>query len=63
VVNKHRPKYNFAARDLTRILRALWTQDDPIFIPERYRVQFTYIIHVYCWTGARIGAFFTNGLR
>jgi hypothetical protein len=63
VVNKHRPKHNFAARDLTRILRALWTQDDPIFIPERYRVQFTYIIHVYCWTGARIGAFFTDGLR
>jgi hypothetical protein len=34
-----------------------------IFIPERYRIEFTFIIRVYCWTGARLGAFFTNGLR
>ena len=63
MVNKHRPKHNFAAHDLTRLLRALWIQDDPIFIPERYRVQFTFIILVFCWTGARIGSFFTGGLR
>jgi hypothetical protein len=63
VVKKHRPKHNFTARDLTRVLLTLWTRDDLIFIPERYRVQTTFIIHVYCWTGARIGAFFTDGLR
>ncbi|MCJ1474750.1 hypothetical protein MMC13_003410 [Lambiella insularis] len=51
VVNKHRPKHNFTSKDLTRVLLALWTRDDLIFIPERYR------------TGARLGAFFTNGLR
>lgn len=50
-------------RDLTRVLLALWTYDDQIFILERYRVQTTFIIHVYCWTGARIGEFFTDGLR
>lgn len=63
VVNKHRPKHNFTIRDLTRVLLTLWTRDDLIFIPERYRVQTTFIIHVYCWTGARIGAFFTDGVR
>lgn len=63
VFNKHRPKHNFTVRDLARVLLALWTRDDLIFIPERYRVQTTFIIHVYCWTGARIGAFFTDGLR
>lgn len=63
MVNVHRPKHNFTARDLTRILSTLWTQDDLIFIPERYRVQFTFIIHVYCYTGARLSAFFTGGLR
>lgn len=26
--------------------------DDLIFIHERYRIQFTFIIRVYCWTGA-----------
>ena len=62
-MKKHCPKHNFTSRDLTRILLTLWTQDDLIFIPERYRVQTTFIIHVYCWTGARISAFFTDGLR
>jgi hypothetical protein len=38
-------------------------QDDLIFIPERYRIQFTFIFRFYCWTGARLSAFFTDGLR
>jgi hypothetical protein len=63
VVNKRQPKHNFAARDLTRILVALWTQDDLLFIPEHYRIRFMFIIRVYCWTGARLSAFFTDGLR
>ena len=57
------PENNFGPNDLTRILIALWTKDDLIFIPERYRIQFTFIINVYCWTGARLGAFFTGGLH
>lgn len=49
--------------DLTRIVVTAWTKDDLIFTPERYRIQFTFIIRVFCWTGARLGAFFTDGLR
>lgn len=63
VVNKHRPKYNFTVRALTRVQVTLWTKDDLIFIPERYRIQTTLIINVFCWTGARLAAFFTGGLR
>jgi hypothetical protein len=63
VVNKKRPKHNFGPYDLTRVLVTLWTKDDPIFIPERYRLQFTLIFRACYWTGARIGAFFKGGLR
>ncbi|MCJ1426427.1 hypothetical protein MMC29_004330 [Sticta canariensis] len=63
VVKKHRPKHNFTNRDLNRVSLTVWSRDDLIFIHERYRIQFTFIIRVYCWTGARLGAFFTNGLR
>ena len=34
-----------------------------MFILDRYRLQFTFIIRVFCRTGAPIGAFFTDGLR
>jgi hypothetical protein len=61
VINKHREKNNFTEQDATRIILTAWTKDDLIFIPERYRVQFTFIFNVYCWTGARIGAFFKGG--
>ena len=63
VVNKRKPKHNFTPRELTRILLTLWTKDDLIFNPERYRIQSTFIVRVYCWTGARLSAFFTNGLN
>ena len=63
VVSKHRPKYNFTVRDLTRVLLTLWTRDDLIFIPERYRVQITFIIRCILLDRGRIGAFFTDGLR
>jgi hypothetical protein len=62
VVNQHVEKLNFSNKDLTRLLITLWTKSDLSYIPERYRVQFTFIINVYCWTGARISAFFTGGL-
>jgi hypothetical protein len=63
VANIKRPKHNFTALDLTRLLVTVWTHDDLIFIPERYRLQYTLIIRMYCWTGARLSAFFTGGLR
>ncbi|KAK5080233.1 hypothetical protein LTR05_008746 [Lithohypha guttulata] len=63
LVNVRRPKHNFTVTDLSRIVVAAWTNDDLVFTPERYRIQFTFIIRVFCWTGARIGAFLTGGLR
>lgn len=63
VENIKNPKHNFVAQDLENVLTALWTHDDLAYIPERYRIQFTFILLVYCWTGARIGAFFKGGLR
>ena len=55
MVNIKKPKYNFTVTTLTK--------DDLIFIPERYRLQYTFILRVYCWTGARLSAFFTGGFR
>lgn len=63
VVNKRREKHLSTLCDLTQILLTLWTRDDLIFIHERCRIQFTLILRMYCWTGARLGAFFTGGLR
>ena len=63
VVNIKKSKYNFTVTTLTKVLVTLWTKDDLIFIPERYRLQYTFILRVYCWTGARLSAFFTGGFR
>jgi hypothetical protein len=54
IYSKHQPKYNFTVREFPRIVLALWMWDDLTFIPKRYRVQITFIIHAYCWIGARI---------
>lgn len=59
-MNMKRPKNNFGKEDLNELLLTLWTKDDLIFIHERNRIQFTFIFHVYCWTGARLSAFFTG---
>ena len=62
-MNTRKPKHNFTKKDQNQIVVTLWIKDDLMFIPERYRIQFTYIIRVFGWTGARLGAFFTDGLR
>jgi hypothetical protein len=63
VVSIRRPKHPFTERDARRLLRTPWMQDDPIFVPECYRIQFNFIFLEYCGTGARLGVFFTGGLR
>ena len=63
VVNTKKPKYNFAAATLTKVLITLWTKNDLVFFPERYGLQYTFILRVYCWNGARLGAFFTEAFR
>ncbi|KAH6614601.1 hypothetical protein B0J18DRAFT_439744 [Chaetomium sp. MPI-SDFR-AT-0129] len=56
-----RPKYNFGVADLDRVLLTLWTRRDLIFIHERERVQFHFLLESFCWSGGRIGAFFEGG--
>ncbi|KAI9725430.1 MAG: hypothetical protein M1834_001007, partial [Cirrosporium novae-zelandiae] len=57
IENKKRKKLLFTHDDLTNILVTLWTEDDPLFIHERNRIQLTFALLVYCYSGARIGAF------
>ncbi|EXJ82199.1 hypothetical protein A1O3_06012 [Capronia epimyces CBS 606.96] len=54
MVNKHPAKHLFSDRDLGHSFNTLWTKDDLIFIPERYRIQTTLT-----YTGARLGTFFS----
>ena len=64
MVKIRRDKNLLGLPDLVRLLRTLWTKNDLSFIHERYRIQFTFIFRMYCWTGARLSAFFTGpGLR
>ena len=40
-------------------MRAFWTMDDDdVLMHPRNKVQIPFLIWLYCWTGARIGAFF-----
>ncbi|KAL4958731.1 uncharacterized protein BDV14DRAFT_186161 [Aspergillus stella-maris] len=52
-----RAKHMLTHCDLTNILVSLWNDDDPLFIHPRYRVQMTFTIQIYCYSGARIGTF------
>lgn len=62
-VNASKPKHNFGPEVLVRLLLALWNRPDLLYIHERTRVQFAFLLHIYCWTGARINAFFKGGLQ
>ncbi|AEO55719.1 hypothetical protein MYCTH_2299838 [Thermothelomyces thermophilus ATCC 42464] len=55
------PKHNFQMKDLDNVLITLWAGLDIAFIHERERVQFHFLLDVFCWSGARIGAFFRGG--
>ncbi|KAK3897235.1 hypothetical protein C8A05DRAFT_48072 [Staphylotrichum tortipilum] len=56
-----RPKYNFQIGDLDNVLVTLWTGPNVASFHERERVQFHFLSDVFCWSGARIGAFFCGG--
>lgn len=58
---KKRDKYLFNVDDLVNVLVSLWTEDDPIFIYEGMRLQISFLLLSYCFTGARVGAFLHNG--
>lgn len=64
VVNRKRPKHNLILHDLTWVILGIWTKDNNlIYIHEQYWVQFTLLLDLYCWTGARLSTFFTGGLQ
>ncbi|KAK3896489.1 hypothetical protein C8A05DRAFT_20540, partial [Staphylotrichum tortipilum] len=51
------PKYNFQMSDLDNVL----IPSGQVSTHERERVQFHFLLDVFCWSGARIGAFFRGG--
>ncbi|KAL9126229.1 MAG: hypothetical protein Q9217_004689 [Psora testacea] len=56
VVNKKKPKHLFGEKELVQFSNTFWTVDDDKFTHLRNKVQIPFIIAVFCWTGARIGA-------
>ncbi|KAI9773208.1 MAG: hypothetical protein M1839_002216 [Geoglossum umbratile] len=60
IVNTKKPKHLFGRDDLIRFHTTFWTMDDEKFIHPRNKLQIPFIIDVFCWTGARIGAFFPS---
>ncbi len=59
-MNKKKPKHLFGRKELVQFTVTFWTVDDDHFIHPRNKVQIPFIIAVFCWTGARIGAFFPD---
>ena len=57
-VNKHKVKRLFGETEFIQFTTTFWTVDDAHFVHPRNRVQIAFAILVFCWTGARIGAFF-----
>ena len=57
-MNKKKPKHLFSEKELVQFTNTFWAVDDAQFIHPRNKVQIPFIIAVFCWTRARIGAFF-----
>ena len=51
----------FDVDDLVHVIVPAWTKYDKGFFHEGMRVQMTFLLLVYCFTGARVGAFLHNG--
>ncbi|KAI9764363.1 MAG: hypothetical protein M1840_008501 [Geoglossum simile] len=60
VVNTRKPKHLFGKHDLIQFHITFWTKNDTNFVHPRNKIQIPFIIDVFCWTGARISAFFPN---
>ena len=60
VANKRKKKHLFGKTELIQFNTTFWTVDDTTFVHPRNKVQIPFIISVFCWTGARIGAFFPD---
>ena len=52
----------FDVDDLIHVIVSAWTKYDNGFLHECMRVRMTFLLLLgYCFTGARVGAFFDNG--
>ena len=60
VASKKKPKHLFGKTELTQFNITFWTTDDSQFVHPRNKAQIPFAIAVFCWTGARIGAFFPD---
>ena len=60
VANKRKQKQLFGKNELTQFNITFWTIDDTHFVYPRNKAQIPFAIAVFCWTGARIGAFFPD---
>lgn len=58
---KRREKFLFDVDDLVHVIVSAWIKYDNGFLHEGMRVQMTFLLLVYCFTDARVGAFLNNG--
>ena len=59
-MNKRKPKHLFTEKELVHFNTTFWTVDDESISHPRNKVQIPFAIAVFCFTGARIGAFFPD---
>ena len=59
-MNKKKQKQLFGEKELVQFNVTFWAIDDAQFIHPRNKAQVPFVIAVFCWTGARIGAFFPD---
>ncbi|KAH7025258.1 uncharacterized protein B0I36DRAFT_167208 [Microdochium trichocladiopsis] len=56
------PKYNYQHEDLDRNISTLWTSAELGYIHERNRLQFHFLLLLFCNSAGRCGAVFNKGL-
>lgn len=59
-MNKKMPKHLLGEKELVQFINTFWTIDNAQSIHPRNKIQIPFAFAVYCWTGARIGAFFPD---
>ena len=51
MMNIKKPKYNSPWSLLPKFWSSFWIKDDLIFVSERHRLQYIFILRIYYWTG------------
>ena len=55
-------KFNCKKEDHGILLVTVWTKDDVQSVNDRCRIQFTFVLQLYASSGARVAAFFEEGI-